>query len=55
MILTQEAMRDTLPPETATFQTVLTRYGYILLASQPIVSIPERATAPGAPPNITGH
>jgi hypothetical protein len=48
-------MQSSLPKEAATFQPVLKRHGYVLLASQPIVSIPERATAPAAPPNIMGH
>jgi 4-amino-4-deoxy-L-arabinose transferase-like glycosyltransferase len=57
MILLPEAMRDKLPPETATFQPVLARYGYILLASQPIVSIPDRTTAPSqaSPSKPFGH
>jgi 4-amino-4-deoxy-L-arabinose transferase-like glycosyltransferase len=57
MILTQEAMQSSLPKEAATFQPVLKRHGYVLLASQPIVSIPERATAPSqaSPSKPFGH
>jgi len=55
MILLQDALQGALPKEAAAFQPVLKRHGYVLLASQPIVSIPERATAPAAPPKIMGH
>jgi 4-amino-4-deoxy-L-arabinose transferase-like glycosyltransferase len=56
MILTQEAMQESLPKEAATFQPVLRRHGYILLASQPMVTIPESATTPPATlPTIMGH
>lgn len=43
MILLPEAMQDSLPQEAATFQPVLKRYGYLLLASHPMVTIPEAA------------
>ena len=46
MILTQEAMQDSLPKEAATFQPVLKRHGYVLLASQPIVTVPEPSQQP---------
>jgi len=51
MILLQEALLDSLPEEAATFQPVLKRHGYILLASQPMVTIPEssRQSAPSKP------
>ena len=56
MILLQEAMRESLPKEAATFQPVLKRHGYVLLASQPMVTIPESATTPPTPPpTIMGH
>jgi 4-amino-4-deoxy-L-arabinose transferase-like glycosyltransferase len=56
MILLQEALLDSLPKEAATFQPVLKRHGYILLASQPMVTIPESATVPPADlPKIMGH
>jgi len=45
MILLPEAMQSALPNEAATFQPVLRRYGYLLLASQAMVTVPE-ATAP---------
>jgi 4-amino-4-deoxy-L-arabinose transferase-like glycosyltransferase len=54
MILLPEAMRDKLPPETASFQPVLARYGYLLLASQPIVTIPEPSQQP-VPSKPFGH
>lgn len=57
MILTQEAMQNSLPKEAATFQPVLKRHGYVLLASQPMVSVPDNATAPpqATPSKPFGH
>jgi 4-amino-4-deoxy-L-arabinose transferase-like glycosyltransferase len=54
MILTQEALQDSLPQEAATFQPVLKRHGYILLASQPMISVPEPRQQP-APSKPLGH
>lgn len=56
MILLPEAMQASLPKEAAAFQPILKRYGYILLADQPIVSIPEAATpAQASPSKPLGH
>jgi hypothetical protein len=56
MILLPEMFQDSLPIEAATFQPILKRYGYILLASEPVVTIPEGAILPpGPPPKIVGH
>jgi hypothetical protein len=56
MILLPEMFRDSLPKEAATFQLILKRHGYILLASQPMVTIPEDAILPPpTPPKIVGH
>jgi 4-amino-4-deoxy-L-arabinose transferase-like glycosyltransferase len=56
MILLPETVQSSLPKETATFQPILKRYGYLLLASQPMVAIPESATRPpAATPPILGH
>ncbi|MBH0197378.1 MAG: hypothetical protein HP494_17735 [Nitrospira sp.] len=49
MILLPEAMQEALPKEAATYQPILKRYGYILLASQPMVTTPE-AVSPVQPP-----
>lgn len=54
MILLQEALRDSLPKEAAMFQPVLKRHGYILLASQPMVTVPETSQQP-APSTSLGH
>ena len=54
IILLQEALRDSLPKEAATFQPVLKRHGYILLASQQMVTIPETSRQP-APSKPLGH
>jgi 4-amino-4-deoxy-L-arabinose transferase-like glycosyltransferase len=56
MILLPETLQDSLPKEAATFQPILKRYGYVLLASQPRVTIQEGATPPPTtPPEIFGH
>jgi 4-amino-4-deoxy-L-arabinose transferase-like glycosyltransferase len=56
MILLPESFQDSLPKEATTFRPILKRYGYILLASQPMVAIPEGATPPPTtPPKIFGH
>ncbi|MBH0182500.1 MAG: glycosyltransferase family 39 protein [Nitrospira sp.] len=49
MILLPEAMQEALPKEAATYQPILKRYGYVLLASQPMVTIPE-TVSPAQPP-----
>jgi len=48
MILLPEAMQDALPKEAATYRPILKRYGYILLAAQPMVTIPD-AVSPEQP------
>ncbi|MFN3681919.1 MAG: hypothetical protein ACK4VP_07755, partial [Nitrospira sp.] len=40
MILLRDDLRGSLPEEAAAFQPVLKRHGYVLLANQPMVSIP---------------
>lgn len=56
MILLPETLQNSLPKEAATFQPILKRYGYLLLASQPMVTIPEGAASPPtATPRIFGH
>ena len=54
MILLPEALLGTLPEEAATFQPVLKRHGYLLLASQPMVTIPE-SHQQSAPSKPLGH
>lgn len=41
MILLPSRLRATLPSETANYPVILDRYGYLLLASTPIINIPE--------------
>ena len=55
MILLPETFQDSLPKEAAMFQPILKRFGYLLLASQPMVTIPEGALLPPPPPTIFGH
>ena len=56
MILLPEMFQDSLPKEAATFQPILKRYGYLLLASQPMVTMPEGVGPPPATPSkIFGH
>jgi 4-amino-4-deoxy-L-arabinose transferase-like glycosyltransferase len=56
MILLPEAMQEALPKEAATYRAILRRYGYVLLASQPMVTTPEEV-APAQPslPKPPGH
>jgi hypothetical protein len=54
MVLLPETFQSTLPPEAHKLVPILKQNGYILLASQPMVSIPESATPPPTQP-IPGH
>lgn len=54
MILLPETAQSKLPAEAVTLVPILKRYGYVLLAKQPMVTIPE-GTAPAPPPTIFGH
>ena len=54
MILLPETAQSKLPAEAVTLVPILKRYGYVLLATQPMVTIPEGA-APPPPPTIFGH
>jgi hypothetical protein len=55
MILLPESAQSKLPAEASGLVPILKRYGYVLLANQPMVTIPEGATPPPAPPTILGH
>jgi len=60
MILLPETFVEKLPGDVKNYQPILKRYGYLLLASQPMVNIPESATLPPPPsttkePLIFGH
>ncbi len=56
MIILPETLRGSLPREATTYQPLLKRYGYLLLGSQPMVTIPEGAAPPPtATPRIFGH
>jgi hypothetical protein len=54
MILLPENAQSKLPAEAIGLVPILKRYGYILLANQPMVTIPEGAPPP-PPPTILGH
>lgn len=54
MILLPESAQSKLPAEAVTLVPILKRYGYVLLANQPMVTIPEDAAAP-PPPTVFGH
>ena len=54
MILLPESAQSKLPAEANGLVPILKRYGYILLANQPMVTIPEGA-APPPQPTILGH
>lgn len=58
MILLPENAQAKLPEETVTLVPLLKRYGYVLLANQPMVTIPENIPIPEnapKPPIIFGH
>jgi 4-amino-4-deoxy-L-arabinose transferase-like glycosyltransferase len=54
MILLPESAQSKLPAEANGLVPILKRYGYVLLANQPMVKIPEGAIPP-PPPSILGH
>ncbi|CUQ66140.1 ArnT family glycosyltransferase [Candidatus Nitrospira inopinata] len=49
MILLRDDLRGSLPEEAASFQPVLKQHGYVLLANQPMVTIPEPSRQPTSP------
>jgi len=53
MILLPATMRDRLPVETIDYPVLLERYGYILLANESLIHVPEQAAQP--PVRIPGH
>jgi 4-amino-4-deoxy-L-arabinose transferase-like glycosyltransferase len=55
MILLPESAQSKLPAEASGLVPILKRYGYVLLANQPMVTIPEGATPPPPPPTVLGH
>jgi 4-amino-4-deoxy-L-arabinose transferase-like glycosyltransferase len=57
MILLPELLEDTLPRETAEFRPILKRHGYVLLANEPMVDIPQSTDATSSTPPSTppGH
>ena len=55
MILLPESAQSKLPAEANGLVPILKRYGYVLLANQPMVTIPEGAAPPSPPPTILGH
>ncbi len=57
MILLPQSLREALPKEAAEFQPILKRHGYVLLANEPMVDIPQSmGTVPSTtPPKSFGH
>lgn len=57
MILLPESFVEKLPGDLKNYQPILKRYGYLLLASEPMVKIPEGALPPppALEPKIFGH
>jgi len=57
MILLPESFVDKLPGDLKNYQPILKRYGYLLLASEPMVKIPEGILPPppALEPKIFGH
>ena len=44
MVVLPETYQSTLPPEAKTLVPILKQYGYVLLATRPMITIPEHAT-----------
>jgi 4-amino-4-deoxy-L-arabinose transferase-like glycosyltransferase len=57
MILLPESFVDKLPGDLKNYQPILKRYGYLLLASEPMVKIPEGLLPPppALEPKVFGH
>ena len=57
MILLPESFVEKLPGDLKNYQPILKRYGYLLLASEPMVKIPEGLLPPppALEPKIFGH
>jgi 4-amino-4-deoxy-L-arabinose transferase-like glycosyltransferase len=57
MILLPETFVEKLPGDLKNYQPILKRYGYLLLASEPMVKIPENALPPppALEPKVFGH
>jgi hypothetical protein len=49
MILLRDDLRGSLPEEAASFQPILKRHGYVLLANRPMVTVPEPSRQPTSP------
>lgn len=55
MILLPSRLKAELPVETAGFSPIIERYGYSLLANEPMIKLPPKAANPsGLPPNPHG-
>jgi 4-amino-4-deoxy-L-arabinose transferase-like glycosyltransferase len=55
MILLATRLKSQLPGQAATFSPILERYGYSLLANEPMITLPPRPTSPPTiPPNPHG-
>ncbi|WP_447978055.1 ArnT family glycosyltransferase [Candidatus Nitrospira bockiana] len=53
MILLPSRLKSRLPPEASGFSTILDRFGYSLLSSEPMLRLPEQPK-PAIPPNPHG-
>jgi hypothetical protein len=55
MIILPENAQDSLPKEATALQPILKRYGYLLLANEPMVKIPDSAARPPEASRPFGH
>lgn len=55
MIVLPESFLDGLPAEAKEFQPILKRFGYLLLANQPMVKNPTNVPTPPTAPPVLGH
>ena len=46
MVVLPETFESKLPPEAKTLVPILKQYGYVLLATRPMITLPERTQGP---------
>ncbi|HEY7129131.1 MAG TPA: hypothetical protein VH332_05640, partial [Nitrospira sp.] len=46
MVVLPETFESKLPPEAKTLVPILKQHGYVLLASRPMITVPEQAQGP---------
>ncbi|HEU4686310.1 MAG TPA: glycosyltransferase family 39 protein [Nitrospira sp.] len=55
MVILPQSFLSKLPPEAGKLVTILRQNGYLLLADQPMIAIPEGTPQSPSPPRLPGH